>query len=188
MRWCIIPFAIAGLAACEPAHPITGLYVDPGASKRVDVREAVAVLQPTAGNRVTGVVELREAKGGVDVVASIDGLPPGRHAHHVHVFGDCSSADAKSAGPHFHFRGSSFDESVRIITGNLGDLESSGVRTTKHQARVPAATLQGRYSLVGRSVVIHAKPNDHSHPPDGNAGDRLACGVIGVKSVAKPSR
>jgi Cu-Zn family superoxide dismutase len=157
------------------------LFVDPGAGELTPVQFATAVLHPTRGNQATGVVHFRQAAGaGVDVFAAIDGLPEGRHAYHVHVHGDCSAPDAASAGPHFHFDGSAFDRSVNIVTGNLGELVGGGERTATHQSRQAEASLQGRFSIIGRAVVIHARPNDHAHPPDGDAGDRLACGVIGV--------
>jgi Cu-Zn family superoxide dismutase len=187
MRWCPKLFVIVCCAACsgEKETPTRALVVDPGASPRVEVREAVAFVRPTAGNKTEGVVRFRETKeGSLDVVTEVRGLPEGSHAYHVHVYGDCSSADARSAGPHFHFNGSSLDTSVTIVTGNLGDLASDGASAVTHRTQLPAATLQGPFSIVGRAVVVHAKPNDHAHPPDGDAGDRLACGVIGIAGAA----
>jgi Cu-Zn family superoxide dismutase len=146
----------------------------------VQVREAVAVLVPTKGSRVSGVVRFRTDGPGTDVevTASVDGLPAGAHAYHVHIYGDCSAPDAQSAGPHFHFVGSSFEEK-RFITGDLGELRADGKTTTAERGRIHAM-LQGRYSILGRAVVVHEKGNDPASPPDGAAGKRLACGVIGV--------
>src|SRR5690606_34558927 len=109
----------------------------------------------------TGVVRFRDDGSGdmLEVIASVDGLAGGVHAYHVHVYGDCSSPDAESAGPHFHFTGSSFDQRPRIITGNRGELRPDDKLTTTHHARVEA-TLQGRYSIIGRSVVVHEQGND----------------------------
>ncbi len=154
-------------------------WIDPGAPTPVPVREATAVLVPTRGNRVAGLVRFRDDGQVLQVTASVVGLPAGEHAYHVHVFGDCSSPDAESAGPHFHFAGSSFDEEVPIITGNLGELRPDESSQAVHRVRV-RATLQGRFSIVGRSVVVHERGNDPAAPPDGGAGKRLACGVIGV--------
>lgn len=154
-------------------------WIDPGAPSPVAVREATAVLVPTRGNRVAGLVRFRDDGQVLQVTASVVGLPAGEHAYHVHVFGDCSSPDAESAGPHFHFAGSSFDEEVPIITGNLGELRPDESSQAVHRVRV-RATLQGRFSIVGRSVVVHERGNDPAAPPDGGAGKRLACGVIGV--------
>ncbi|KAB2893921.1 MAG: superoxide dismutase family protein [Kofleriaceae bacterium] len=213
MRSCFVVLAIGSLAACmsenrpppaaasAPDHPASGaparqpsearsvrLFVDPGASELTWVREAVAVLTPTEGSDVAGVVRFRETRDGLDVFSVVDGLPPGRHAYHVHVYGDCTQREAKSAGPHFHFTGSSFDRGVRHITGNLGELRSDGDRAATHRTKLPAASLQGRFSIVGRAVVVHAQPNDPSQPPDGGAGDRLACGVVGISGDAWRNR
>src|SRR5437764_5758302 len=64
--------------------------------------KAVAVLHPTAGSKVTGTVTFTEEADGVKVRAEITGLTPGNHGFHVHEFGDCSAADAASAGGHFN--------------------------------------------------------------------------------------
>jgi Cu-Zn family superoxide dismutase len=164
-----VPYA--GFASSE--------WVDPGASDPIPVHDATAVLVPTKGSHVSGVVRFRESGDALEVTASVDGLAGGAHAYHVHVYGDCSSPDAASAGPHFHFTGSSFDEEVPIITGDLGELRPDDKLTTVHQTRV-RASLHGRYSIIGRAVVVHEHGNDPASPPDGGAGKRLACGVIGV--------
>ena len=160
--------------------------VDPGAANPQIAREAVAVLRPTSGHQTTGIVRFRETRDGLEVFTVATNLPQGPHAYHVHVYGDCSAPDASSAGPHFHFTGSSFDKEVRIITGNLGELRGDGTNAPSHQARIPNATLQGPFSIIGRAVVIHAQGNDPQVTPDGGAGDRIACGVIGVGNPEPP--
>jgi Cu-Zn family superoxide dismutase len=170
-------------ASRPPGEPFT-LALDPGADAPAPVTEAVAVITPTKGHHAKGTVRFREVSGGLEVVTTIDNLP-GTHAYHVHVYGDCSSPDAASAGPHFHFTGSSLHPREAIITGNLGELRDEGRITSTHQTRVDAATLHGPFSIVGRSVVIHAKPNDPKITPDGSAGKRIGCGVIGI---ANPER
>lgn len=172
----------------EPGGVSPGLtaFLDPGAATRQPVREAIAILRPTQGSRVAGVVRLRESAEGIEVISAVDNLPGGAHAYHVHVYGDCSAPDATSAGPHFHFTGSSLDTEVDIITGDLGELRGGTSRTATHRARIPSASLQGTFSLIGRAVVVHAKGNDPRVTPDGGAGDRIACGVIGVANPQPP--
>ena len=169
---------LAGRTSTAP--PRETLYVDPGAREAMPVDEAIAVLSPTKGNKTRGTITFRDTGDGLEVVAEITGLPRGTHAYHVHVFGDCSSPDAESAGPHFNFQGSAFAPAEDIITGNLGELTPRAGGKSFDSQTVPNATLQGRYSIVGRSVVVHAKGNDPEKTPDGGAGKRLACGVIGV--------
>lgn len=183
---------IAALAAASCTNDASGparaadapraLNEDPGDRSSPRVMRAVAVLSPTEGNAVSGVVTFTRAEEGLRVEAELNGLPPGAHAYHVHLFGDCTAPDGKSAGTHFNFAGSSQDppDDIGRITGNLGDLQADASGRATHTALIPRATLDGAYSILGRAVVVHEKPNDPSDPPMGAAGARLACGVIGV--------
>ena len=143
---------------------------------------ARAQLRGTEGRSVDGVVRFEEhPDGGLRVETRVRGLPKGTHAYHVHVYGDCSAPDARSAGTHYNFIGSSLDppQDIERITGNLGEIVSSGQGTARHEGRVTRAQLAGIASIAGRSVVVHARGNDPSAPPIGDAGGRIACGVIG---------
>jgi Cu-Zn family superoxide dismutase len=169
---------LAGAAGTDGA-----LRFDPGDAASPAVDGAVAVLEPVGDSGVRGVVTFRAAEegSGLDVEAVVNGLSGGRHAYHVHVAGDCTGADGSRAGPHFHFDGSSLHPAPSAgITGNLGELAPNGSDAAVHRAHVAGARLQGPYSILGRSVIVHEKGNDHAHPPDGAAGKRLACGVIGI--------
>lgn len=159
--------------------------VDPGAGDSPVVSEAVAVLNPTEGNHVTGEVTFKQTSSGLNVHAEFKGLSPGEHAFHVHLFGDCSSDDAKSAGTHFNFQGSSEapPKDIQRITGNLGEVKADESGSGSVDETIEKATLTGPYSIVGRSVVVHEKGNDPKSPPIGAAGGRVACGVIGIKNT-----
>jgi Cu-Zn family superoxide dismutase len=156
------------------------VFVDPGATEPMAVEEVVAVLAPTKGNKVKGTVRFRAVGDGLEVTTDVTGLKMGKHAFHVHVFGDCSSPDGESAGEHFNFSGSSLAPTEKIITGDLGELTADRTGKATLTANVPQASLQGKFSIVGRAVVIHEKANDPNQTPDGGAGKRLACGVIGI--------
>jgi len=162
----------------EPAR----LTVDPGAQSPDEVQQAIAVLHPTQGNEVRGKVRFEAANTGLKVSADMQGLSPGKHAFHVHLLGDCSKADGTSAGTHFNFDGSAKNPPADIdrITGNLGELEAGDDGKAVFSGLVEQASLQGPYSIVGRSVIVHARANDPDSPPIGAAGSRLACGVIGL--------
>lgn len=66
---------------------------------------AIAVINPTAGNAISGTVSFRLVDGGVRIVAEVMGPTAGDHGFHIHEFGDCSGADGKTAGGHFNPRG-----------------------------------------------------------------------------------
>jgi Cu-Zn family superoxide dismutase len=144
--------------------------------------KAVAVLQPTAGNKVSGTVTFTEAADGVQVRAEISGLPPGNHGFHVHEFGDCSAADATSAGAHFNptNKPHAGPESAERHVGDMGNVQAdaSGKAKLEYVDHHISLTNDER-SAIGRSVVVHAKADDLKSQPAGDSGARVACGVIG---------
>jgi superoxide dismutase, Cu-Zn family len=176
-------FAGRGGVAAPRGQAGKTAFLDPGAERPEPVQQAIAVLQPTRGNQVTGVVRFTERGDGLEMSADVAGLGRGPHAFHVHIYGDCSGADGESAGEHFHFTGSSAQPEPGLITGDLGELRAQrGGRATR-RATIDGATLQGRFSILGRSVVVHERGNDPTKTPDGGAGKRIACGVIGIDTA-----
>jgi Cu-Zn family superoxide dismutase len=143
---------------------------------------AVAVLIPTQGNEVHGTVRFTKVANGVRVVADITGLKPGDHGFHVHEFGDASSADGTAAGGHFNpakeTHGS--PSADHRHAGDLGNIkaDASGHATADYvDAKL---SFEGSGSILGRGVVVHANADDLTTQPTGNAGGRVAVGVIGV--------
>ena len=149
------------------------------------VTKAVAVLSPTKGSNVSGTVTFTKVDGGVKIVADLTGLKPGEHGFHIHEFGDCSAPDATSAGGHFnpqHMQHGAPDATARHA-GDFGNLvaDESG---KAHYDRVDTTiALDGADGVIGHAVIAHEKADDLKTQPTGNAGGRVACGVIGV---AKP--
>lgn len=144
---------------------------------------AIAVMHGTAGHAdINGTIHFMPAAGGVAYTAEAHGLPPGMHGYHIHLYGDCSSADGKSAGTHFNLKGSSLHppKAIKRITGNLGNLDADASGDATAKGTLKGASLTGTKAIIGHSVIIHEKANDPSQPPIGAAGSRLACGVIGI--------
>jgi Cu-Zn family superoxide dismutase len=144
--------------------------------------KAVAVLHPTAGNKVNGTVTFTEEADGVKVRAEITGLTPGNHGFHVHEFGDCSAADATSAGAHFNptKQPHAGPDAPERHVGDMGNVQAdaSGKATLEYVDHQISLTNDER-SVIGRSVVVHAKADDLKSQPAGDSGVRVACGVIG---------
>ncbi len=144
--------------------------------------KAIAVLHSTQGNNITGTVTFTEVADGVQVQAEITGLSPGEHGFHVHEFGDCSAADASSAGAHFNSTSQPHgapDAAARHV-GDMGNVEadaSGAAKLTYLDHNISLANDQR--SIIGRSVVVHAKADDLKSQPAGDSGARVACGVIG---------
>lgn len=147
-----------------------------------DQTRAICVLYPTDGNEVTGTVTFASTPDGVKVTYDIFGLTPGKHGFHIHEFGDCSAADGTSAGGHFnpdHMAHGGPHDQVRH-EGDLGNLEADETGRARESFIDPELMLVGPHSIIGYSVIVHAQEDDLKSQPTGNAGARVACGVIGV--------
>lgn len=144
--------------------------------------KAIAILHSTEGNDVHGVVTFMKTDVGVEVVADVEGLTPGKHGFHIHEYGDCSAPDATTAGGHFVPDGNPHGApgSMERHGGDLGNLTAEADGKAHLEWLDTHLTFQGAHSILGRAVIVHAGEDDLATQPTGNAGGRLACGVIGV--------
>lgn len=147
------------------------------------VTAAVCHLQPASGSQVQATVTFTRQDGHVLVVAEASGLTPGGlHGFHIHEYGDCSKPDATSAGGHFNPLGHAHgapEGSPRHV-GDLGNLRADAQGRARLEWKDPLIRLDGPTSILGRSMIIHAKADDLKTQPTGDAGGRWACGVIGA--------
>jgi len=154
-----------------------------GIQRASTTADAVAVLSPTQGNQAHGTVYFTRVKDGVRIDGEVTGLTPGAHGFHIHEKGDCSAPDASSAGGHYNPmkmpHGS--PSSAQRHLGDFGNIEANTSGLAKFSRIDHAATLDGPNSIIGHAVVVHADPDDLKSQPAGNAGKRVACGVIGQK-------
>ncbi len=143
---------------------------------------AVAELQPTEGNSVSGEVQFAQTDSGVHVTARVTGLTPGKHGFHIHENGDCSAPDASSAGGHFNPTGVDHGAPTAAVhhVGDLGNLEAGddGVATYDETYDFLSLNQGDQNSILGKAVIVHAQPDDLTSQPTGAAGARVACGVI----------
>jgi len=144
-----------------------------------EVTKAAAQLEPKSGSQVTGMVTFTKVGDEIQVLADIQNLKPGKHGFHIHEKGDCSAADAVSAGSHFnptqqHHGGPT---TLEHHTGDLGNIvaDTSGKAHLDWKGKL---SLSGKDSIIGRSVVVHEKEDDLKTDPAGNSGARIACGII----------
>ena len=143
---------------------------------------AVAVLQPTKGSQVKGTITFTKTQEGVRVQGEVTGLTPGKHGFHVHEYGDLTSPDGKSAGDHFNPAGHphAAPGAGPHHAGDLGNIVAGENGTAKVDMLAKELAFEGAASILGRGLVVHAKADDLKSQPSGDAGDRVAVGVIGV--------
>jgi Cu-Zn family superoxide dismutase len=118
---------------------------------------------------------------GVHVDVRIQGATPGQHGFHFHQNGDCSAPDATSAGDHWNPTGTPHGApgSPPHHAGDLGNIEVAADGTGTLSMHLPNVTLTpGDMSVVGKAAIVHANPDDLTSQPSGNAGPRIACGVV----------
>ena len=150
-----------------------------------EMTKAIAVLHPTKGSKVEGTVTFTKSGDEMKVVADITGLAPGKHGFHIHEFGDCSAPDGTSAGGHFNPGNdphAGHDADKRHV-GDLGNIEAGASGKAHLELTDKMMSFSGENSILGRGLIVHEKADDLKTQPTGNAGGRVACGVIGV---AKP--
>ncbi|CAG4978059.1 MAG: superoxide dismutase family protein [Lysobacter sp.] len=140
-------------------------------------------LAAASGSLVSGTLRLMPMADGVHLTGEVGGLTPGStHAIHIHEKGDCSAADASSAGGHFNPTGEPHGK-VGTPTHHAGDMNNivaNAEGVAKVDVHAQGVVLGGGAANdgVGRAVVVHAAADDYTSQPSGNAGARVACGVI----------
>ncbi|WP_435011453.1 superoxide dismutase family protein [Tundrisphaera lichenicola] len=168
----------AGAVVALAAVGVSAQHSD---AKMEEPTKAVVVMIPTkSGGSVAGTIVFSKTEKGTRVEAEFTGLPAGKHGFHIHEFGDASSPDGKAAGGHFDPKmakkhGDPSKADVRHL-GDMGNIEANAEGKAAYDEIFPDLPIG---LILGHGVVVHEKADDFGQPV-GNAGGRLAVGVIGV--------
>jgi Cu-Zn family superoxide dismutase len=145
------------------------------------------VIRDTRDNSVSyGRLSFKDTPQGLEVKGELTGVTPGKHGIHIHQFGVCGD-EGKEAGSHYNPDNVPHgflpqDGFSGAHAGDLGNIDIAANGTGRLDVTIPGLTLaSGKYSVGGRSVVIHEKEDDFGQPL-GNAGGRTGCGVIKIVS------
>jgi superoxide dismutase, Cu-Zn family len=165
----LIPLGLAALLTTAIAFPASAELAN-------------AALKDTGGKAV-GDIDLMETPAGVLLRVSLKGVPPGERAFHIHEVGKCEPPFTSAGG---HFNPGGHKHGYHSGEGHAGDMPNLHVPQSgelKVEILNPKVTLvKGKPNSLfdddGSSIVIHAKGDDYKSDPAGNAGDRIACGVI----------
>lgn len=138
---------------------------------------------------VKGTILLMQAPNTPTLIkGTITGLEPGLHGFHIHEFGDMSDG-CKSMGGHYNPDNVNHGDLIEGHVGDLGNIEADEDGKAEFSIKAKRVDLIGDRSVVGRGIVVHADEDDLGQGGDeeslktGNAGDRLACGVITLRST-----
>ena len=148
-------------------------------------RKAASAQLVDAKGTTVGEAKLKEVSGGVSLTAKLTGLPPGQHAIHIHAQGKCEAPGFTTAGGHFNpaNKKHGLENPEGHHAGDMPNftVAANGKGTFKTVIKGVTLAGEGDNSLFhsgGTAIVVHEKPDDMKSDPAGNAGTRIACGVI----------
>ena len=168
MRNILLAAVVAALAGCASMHM----------GSRAS---AVANLEPASGSKVSGTVTFTQDGDEVKVRANVTGLPPNsEHGFHIHDKGDCSSGDGMSTGGHFNPTGKPHGpQSGEHHAGDMPSLRADANGNASATFELHGVSVGGAApDVIGHGLIVHKDLDDFKTQPTGNAGARIACGVI----------
>lgn len=169
-RLSLLALSPLALAACATTGAIESTQI------------AAAGLFDAKGANVGEARFLREGDT-VRMVVDVTALPAGPHGIHLHTTGSCEAPGFTSAGGHLN-PAKRQHGAMNPMGSHLGDLPNLQVTSSGHghlsaTLAGPAAEVEADlFDADGTAVVVHGGPDDYKSDPAGNAGARIACGVV----------
>jgi Cu-Zn family superoxide dismutase len=143
--------------------------------------KAESQMHSSARKNLKGIITIEDLKDEIKVTADVSGLKPNqRLGFHIHENGVCQGPDYKTAGDHLNPYGQPHGDpngKIRHL-GDMGNLESNANGEAKKVILLPKSQMDDLNMLIGKSIIIHSKADDMKTQPTGDAGDRVACGLI----------
>ncbi|MBZ4409981.1 superoxide dismutase family protein [Myxococcus sp. XM-1-1-1] len=173
--------ALAQAPAATPPAPAPAPAAAAPAKKEAPKGETAKATVKDAQGKDVGEITFEQAKQGVLIKGTLHDLPPGQHAFHIHETGKCEAPEFKTAGAHFNptkkahgmmaHKGKHLGDLPNLYVGQDGKVQFD----TFAQGGL---TVKSLFDKDGSAVVVHVKEDDYATDPTGDAGGRLACGVV----------
>jgi Cu-Zn family superoxide dismutase len=140
---------------------------------------ATATLKDGSGKAV-GTATLTDTPSGLLIKLILAGVPAGEHAFHIHAVGKCDAPDFKSAGDHFNPTNAKHGlmNPAGPHEGDMPNIYVPAGGKLEIEVLNPKVTVAALHDANGSALVIHASADDYKTDPAGNAGNRIACGVV----------
>jgi Cu-Zn family superoxide dismutase len=156
----------------------------PVPEKKPPAAKPVTVKLSDAKGKTVGTAKLEADPGGVKITLAVKDLSAGEHAIHIHETAKCEGPDFKSAGGHFNpeHKKHGKDNPEGAHAGDMPNFTADAKGASTQSVVAPGVTLDdgphGVFTGGGTALVIHEKADDMKSDPAGNAGNRIACGLI----------
>ena len=165
LRFAILFLGGLGLVACSGAP--------------TETKMATVNLKSRSGSNAEGHVFFHQVGDKIHMAYEVKGLAPKSvHGFHIHEKGDCSAADASSAGGHYNPTGKMHGDPATMNhhAGDLGNITADDKGVAKGEGMISPGVKVS--TLQHLSVIVHDQADDEKTQPSGNSGARIACGLI----------
>jgi len=180
---------LIGLTALSTVVAVAAAVASPLLYSQTSAAIGQALIQGTSAYpELSGEILLYETSAGLRLVGTLNNAHPGAHGFHIHEFGSCAD-DGQAAGGHYNPDGVKHgnlltDGFEGAHAGDLGNVVVASNGTAVWEETFPGLSLSsGNYPVVGRSMILHADPDDFGQPT-GNAGPRIGCGTITLRPAS----
>jgi Cu-Zn family superoxide dismutase len=165
--------------ANTPTQPAPIGDAAPGVAASVAIKPWSA--KAASDNKVSGEIQFAPTSTGMEVSGTLNNLPEGLHGLHIHENGDCGKP-----GNHFAPSGNRHGDPAKSEhhLGDLGNVEADASNQAVVSINVPELALNGKNSILGHALVVHAGADDLTSQPSGNSGDVIGCGIIAADGDA----
>jgi Cu-Zn family superoxide dismutase len=167
---------IMSMIACNPSKK---------EAENNDKNVAIAQLLSKSNSNAVGVARFEQQADSVVMLLYLESATPGAHGVHIHENGDCSATDGNTAGRHWNPTNDSHGEwgSEHYHYGDIGNIMVDTLGNGEMVFTTDKWNLNkdDKFNILNKSIVVHSGTDDYIAQPSGNAGYKVACGVIELK-------